>query len=74
MSILLVLRRRIEYGELFGSIGLEAEYAGEISASVAVVRSGPYCDEPLVKHEFVALLDELMGSGDERQAVDAIEL
>lgn len=37
----------------------------QVTASVAVIRCGPYSDERIVKHVLVTLLDKLMGSCDE---------
>jgi len=47
---------------------------GYIAAAVAVVGCAPYGHEILVKVVFVPLHDELMGSCDQREVVDMIEL
>ena len=49
---------------------------GHVAAAVAVVGRAPDGHEAVLRaeHELVALLDELMRAGDERDAVDVVEL
>lgn len=47
---------------------------GNVAAAIAVVRSRPHCDQLLVKHKLVALMDKLMCPADQLQVVDVNKL
>lgn len=52
----------------------EDHYGGDVAAAIAVVRSRPYGHQLLIKHELVALMDELMRPADQLQIVDVNKL
>lgn len=72
--ICLVLRCRFVNLELCLATFVHLHDTGAVATSVAVVRCAPYCDQLLVKHVFVAFLDQLMCASDECQCVDVVEL
>lgn len=47
---------------------------GDVATAIAVVRSRPHCDQLLIKHELVALVDKLMCPADQLQVVDVNKL
>lgn len=70
----LILLRRIVHSEVSRAILLDGEYRRHVAAPIAVVRCGPDGNKLLVKHILVALLNELVRSGDELQRVYMVEL
>lgn len=53
---------------------LEHHDGGDVPAAVAVVGGRPHGHQLLVKHELVALVDQLVSAADELQAVDVNKL
>lgn len=59
----------------FSRVGvLEDHDGGDVAAAVAVVGRRPHGDQLLVKHELVALVDELVRPADQLQVVDVDKL
>jgi len=73
-NIPIVLWHGIEYQEFSLQVFVQSKYRGDVSATITIVGGGPHGDQLLVKHVFVALLDELMGSTNEFEFIDSIKL
>jgi hypothetical protein len=56
------------------AFAVEDHDAGDVAAAVAVVGGTPDGHEVLIKVVFVAFHDELMGSCNQREIIDVIEL
>lgn len=56
------------------AVAVDLHDTGQIATSVAVIWRGPDRDERVVKHVLVPLLDELVGSSDQFERVDVVEL
>lgn len=52
----------------------EHHNGGNVAAAIAVVRSRPHCNQFLIKHELVALMDKLMCPAYQLQVVDVNKL
>lgn len=69
---------RIRHGpEQFGLTRvhvLEDHDGGDVAAAVTVVGGRPHGHQLLIKHELVALVDQLVRSADELQVVDVDKL
>ena len=59
---------------LSGVSVFEDHDGGDIAAAIAVVGSRPHGDQLLIKHELVALVDELVSPADQLQVVDVNKL
>lgn len=58
--VLLVLRCSVKDIPLPLSVRADFEHAGLVAATIAVVRCAPYCRQPVVEHDHVALVTKLM--------------
>ena len=76
-AVPLMINRRKDFKcrhEARFALAMEDHDTGDIAAAVAIVGCAPYCHKILVKVVFVPLHDQLMGSCDQREVIDVVEL
>jgi len=70
----LIIRNGFENFKILFEIRVHGHYGSNVPASVTIVRSRPHSHQLFVKHKLVALLDQLMCTGNKLELVSPQEV